>query len=198
MNLMRRTMTDSKTGLLYHGWDDSKEAAWADKRTGLSSAFWGRAIGWYAVAIMDILDYLPADHERRPEFESTAIDIINALLRFQDGESGLWFQVVNKGGEPGNWPETSCSCLFACAAAKAVKKGLLHKSYMLNVHRAYEGIINTLAFEGDNLILSKVCTGTEVGDCDFYFNRPTAQNDLHGMGAFLLMCTAYYAGVSKN
>jgi unsaturated rhamnogalacturonyl hydrolase len=197
MNLMRRNMTDPKTGLLCHAWDDSKMEDWADKDTGLSSEFWGRAIGWYAVAIMDILDYLPSDHPRRHEFKSAAIDIINALLRFQDEESGMWFQVVDKGSEAGNWLETSCSCLFTYAIAKAIKTGLLHPSYMKPLRRAYEGIIKSLTFENDDLIVDHICIGTCVGDYQFYIDRPTVKNDLHGMGAFLLMCTEYH-DVCKN
>jgi unsaturated rhamnogalacturonyl hydrolase len=197
MNLMRRNMTDRKTGLLYHAWDDSKEAPWADKQTGLSPEFWGRAIGWYAVAIMDILDYIPAEHEHWHEFEGAAIDIINALVRFQDMESGLWFQVADKGGTPGNWLETSCSCLYTYAIAKAIKKNLFHKSYARYIHRAYEGIISSLTFVADELILPNVCIGTEVGDYEYYIKRPTVQNDLHGMGAFLLMCTEYYDTCKK-
>ena len=192
MNLMRRHMTDPKTGLLYHAWDDSREIDWANKETGLSAEFWGRAIGWYAVAIMDILDYIPEDHRRRPEFVSAGLDIINALLRFQDQETGLWFQVVDKDDHKGNWLETSCSSLYTYAIAKAIKKGLLHKSYSKYIHRAYEGIIKSLKFEGEDLIVSNICIGTGVGDLQFYFDRPTVANDLHGMGAFLLMCTEYY------
>jgi unsaturated rhamnogalacturonyl hydrolase len=192
MDLMRRNMTDPKTGLLYHAWDDSKIAEWADKTTGLSPQFWGRAIGWYAVAIMDILDYIPGDHPRRREFINAGLDIINALIRFQDEDSGLWYQVVNRGEDPRNWFETSCSCLYTYAIAKAVKKNLVHKSYARYIHRAFRGIIDSLSFEEDDLILSRVCVGTGVGDYDFYLNRPTVQNDLHGMGAFLLMCTEYY------
>ena len=192
MNLMRRNMTDPKTGLLYHAWDDSKEAGWADKTTGLSPEFWGRAIGWYAVAIFDILDYLPEDHPRRHEFISAGLDIINALIRFQDEQTGLWFQVVDKGGESGNWLETSCSSLYTCAVAKAVRKGFLDTSYAGYMHKGYQGVINTLGFEGDDLIVPNVCIGTCVGDYEFYINRPTVANDLHGMGAFLLMCTEYY------
>jgi unsaturated rhamnogalacturonyl hydrolase len=192
MDLMRRNMTDRKTGLWYHAWDDSNAADWADKQTGLSPEFWGRAIGWYAVAIMDILDYIPVKHEHRYKFESAAIDIINALVRFQDTESGFWFQVVDKGGTPGNWLEASCSCLFIYAISKAIKKGLLHKSYARYIHRAYQGVIKSLTFKENDLILSNVCIGTGVGDYDHYISRPTVQNDLHGMGAFLLMCTEYY------
>jgi unsaturated rhamnogalacturonyl hydrolase len=198
MNLMRRNMTDPETGLLYHAWDDSRAAEWADAKTGLSPEFWGRAIGWYAVAIMDILDYFPAEHERRREFVGAGIDIINALVRFQDEESGLWFQVVDKGGRPGNWLEVSCSCLYTYAIAKAVRKGLLHKSYARYARRAYEGIINKLRFEGTDLIISSICVGTGVGDYDFYIKRPTVQNDLHGMGAFLLMCTEYHDACERS
>jgi unsaturated rhamnogalacturonyl hydrolase len=197
MNLMRRNMTDDRTGLLYHAWDDSKVTGWADKKTGLSPEFWGRAIGWYAVAILDILDYIPQDHPRRQEFINAELDIINALIRFQDEESGLWYQVVDKGDKPGNWLETSCSSLYTYAIAKAIKKGLIHKSYGKYIHKAYQGIIKSLTFEGENLILSKVCIGTGVGDYQFYIDRPTVQNDLHGMGAFLLMCTEYYDACSR-
>jgi len=192
MNLMRRNMTDPKTGLLYHAWDDSKVIEWCDKKTGLSAEFWGRAVGWYAVAIMDILDFFPEDDPRYSEFVSAGIDIINALIRFQDKKSGLWYQVVDKGDKQGNWLETSCTALYTYAIAKAMKKGLLHKSYKSYIDQAYEGIIKSLKFEGDDLIVSNICIGTGVGDYQFYIDRPTVQNDLHGMGAFLLMCTEYY------
>ncbi|MCL2479612.1 MAG: glycoside hydrolase family 88 protein, partial [Treponema sp.] len=162
MSLMRENMTDRKTGLIYHAWDDSKEAEWADSQTGLSQEFWGRAIGWYAVAIQDILDYLPEGHRRRNEFISAGVDIINALVRFQDEKTGLWFQVVDKGEYEGNWPETSCSCLYTYAIAKAMKNGFLHKSYSKYIHRAYEGIIRGIKFEGDDLIISNICVGTGV------------------------------------
>ena len=192
MNLMRRNMTDPKTGLMYHAWDDSKMESWADKTTGLSPEFWGRAIGWYAVAIMDILDYLPENHPRRCEFISAALDIINALLRFQDEQSGIWFQVVDKGDRKENWLETSCSCLYVYAIAKAIKKGLLHSSYFKHIQRAYEGILKYINYEGEDLVVSNICIGTCLGDYQFYIDRPVIQNDLHGMGAFLLMCTEYH------
>ena len=193
MSLMRENMTDPGTGLLYHAWDDSKQAGWADKATGLSAEFWGRAIGWYAVAIFDILEYMPENHPRRKEFISAGLDIIHALIRFQDEESGLWYQVVDKGERSENWQETSCSSLYTYAISKAIRMGFLHKAYARCVHKAYRGIINTIAVEGGSLIISGICVGTGVGDYDFYIKRPTVQNDLHGMGAFILMCTEYYS-----
>jgi Predicted unsaturated glucuronyl hydrolase involved in regulation of bacterial surface properties, and related proteins len=197
MNLMRENMTDPKTGLLYHAWDDSKAVDWANPVTGTSSEFWGRAIGWYAVAIMDILDYIPEGHPRREAFISAERDILNALIRYQDKETGLWYQLVNRVGQKGNWLENSCSCLYTYALAKAIEKGVLDTSYAPYMQRGYQGVINTLTFEGEDLILSNVCIGTGVGDMQFYFDRPTVANDLHGMGAFLLMCTQVQSTTDK-
>jgi unsaturated rhamnogalacturonyl hydrolase len=194
MNLMRSNITDPITGLLFHAWDDSRQTSWANKETGLSSQFWGRAIGWYAVAILDILDYIPTEHLRRDEFISSAMDILHTLIKFQDEKTGLWYQVVDKAGEPNNWLETSCSSLFTYAIAKAIKKGIIDKSYVEYMNKGYKGVIDTITFDDEeNLFVNKVCVGTSIGDYDYYVKRPTVQNDLHGMGAFVLMCTEYYA-----
>jgi unsaturated rhamnogalacturonyl hydrolase len=193
LNLMRRNMTDPKTGLLYHACDDSKEINWADKNTGLSPNFWGRAMGWYVVAIMDILDYLPPAYPHRDDFIAAEYDILNALIRFQDDSSGMWYQVVDRGDDERNWLETSCTCLYTYAIAKAIKRGLLHKNWWRYVEKAYRGVIqNSITLEGEGLVVSNVCMGTNVGEYEFYLDRPRIANDLHGMGAFLLMCTEVY------
>ena len=197
MELMRKNMTDPKTGLLYHAWDDSKVIEWADPKTGTSSQFWGRAIGWYAVSIADILEWLPMDHPRRNDYINAERDIVNALIRFQDEKSGLWYQVVDRGDDPKNWHETSCSSLYTYAISKSIKMGILDKAYIKYAKKGYEGVVATLDFEGEDLILSNVCIGTGVGDYEFYLNRPTVQNDLHGMGAFLLMCTEYHDTITQ-
>jgi unsaturated rhamnogalacturonyl hydrolase len=189
-------MTDPVTGLLYHAWDDSSEVDWADKRTGLSSQFWGRAIGWYAVAHLEILDCLPAGHPYRSELINAERDLVNALIRYQDDSGGagdgLWYQVVDRGDDPRNWHETSCSCLFLYAIAKSVRTGILDKSYARYADKAWAGVARTVKVEGDSLTVPKVCVGTCVGDYDFYLARPTVENDLHGMGAFLLAATEYH------
>jgi unsaturated rhamnogalacturonyl hydrolase len=198
MNLMRRKMTDPKTGLIFHAWDDSRTMEWADKETGLSPELWGRAMGWYATAIMQILDYIPAGHPRQYEFITAARDSINALLRFQDEETGLWFQIVDKGDKTGNWLETSCSLLNTYAVAKAVKTGLVHKSYARHIRRAYEGIIKSLRLDGSNLFVPNLCLSSDVGDYEYYINRPKAENDLLGTGTFLLMCTEYHDALRQH
>ena len=106
----------------------------------------------------------------------------------KQSEDGRWYQVVNRGDDPTNWLENSCSCLYVAALCKAIRKGLLDTSYMEYARKGYEGVIRSLTWEGDNLIIGNVCIGTGVGDYDHYIHRPVSANDLHGVGAFLLMC----------
>ena len=187
--LMYENMQDKKTGLLFHAWDDSKEVEWADKETGLSSEVWGRAIGWYVVATLDILELLPENHPQREKLISVEREMLSRISTYQDSESGMWYQVVGKEKEAGNWLETSCSCLFTYAMAKAVRMGILDEKYMECVERGFEGVISHSVTEKDGKFnLSGVCIGTGVGDFEYYINRPTTENDLHGMGAFVLMC----------
>src|SRR5581483_8209466 len=100
---------DAKTGLFYHGWDESKEQSWANKTTGTSPNFWGRAIGWYAMALVDALDYLPADHPARSEMIATLRKLAAGVVKYQDPETGLWYQVVDQGHRQGNYLEATAS-----------------------------------------------------------------------------------------
>ena len=185
--LMQKYTRDEKTGLWYHAWDSSKEENWADKETGLSSEFWGRSIGWVPVAVLDELDFVPADHPRRMELENLVKYLLEAVCRFQS-EEGRWYQVVNKGGCEGNWLENSCSCLFVASICKAVRKGILDRSYLECAQKGYESVIRSLEFDGEDILIGNVCVGTGVGDYRYYCERPISVNDLHGVGAFLIMC----------
>ncbi len=178
---------DPKTGLLYHAYDQARVQPWADKLSGKSPEFWGRSMGWVGVAILNDLDFVPANHPKRALLEGEVKSLLNALLPFQ-GADGRWYQVVDKPDRPENWPENSCTCLYAAALCKAVRTGILDTSKLDAARRAYEGVISSLRFEGDDLLLGDVCVGTGVGDYTHYINRPTSVNDLHGMGAFLIMC----------
>lgn len=185
--LMEQATKDERTGLLYHAWDSSRAEPWADKETGLSAEFWGRSIGWVPVAVLDDLDFIPADHEKRSEMERFARELLQAVCRYQS-DQGRWYQVVDKGGQEGNWLETSCSCLFVAAICKAVGKGILPGSYLEQARKGYEGVIASLGWDGEDLLVGDVCIGTGVGDYKHYCDRPTSVNDLHGVGAFLIMC----------
>lgn len=185
--MMIEKTRDHKTGLLYHAWDYSKKEAWADKETGLSPEFWGRSIGWVPVALLDNMDFFDKNDSAYKRMEAMVKDLLSAVCKYQS-ESGLWYQVVDKILEEGNWPEISCSCLFVAALCKAVRIGILDKEYLEQAKKGYEAVINTLTFIGDDIQIDGVCIGTGVGDYKHYIERPTSANDLHGVGAFLIMC----------
>ena len=189
--IMHEHMLNKSTGLYYHAWDASKKVQWADKSTGLSSECWGRALGWYAVAILDIMEFMDAADPEKDKLISIETELLKAICKYQDKNSGMWFQIVDKGGEPDNWLETSCSCLFINAIRRAVNMGLLHEEYDQAAERGFDGVINnSIRREGDDLLIDKVCVGTSVCDYEKYISRPTSVNDLHGVGTFLLMCAA--------
>lgn len=187
--LMEEKTRDIKTGLWYHAWDYEKQQPWADPDTGLSPEFWGRSIGWVPVALLNDLDYLPEAHPARPELSRMARELLLALLPYQDEATGLWYQVVNKGGEPGNWVESSCTCLYTAALCKAVRLGLLDDACLCAAGRGYHGVIRRLGSDQGGVLIDNICIGTGVGKYDHYCARPTSTNDLHGIGAFLIMCT---------
>lgn len=190
--LMTKHNRDNETGLLYHACDCSKEEDWADEKSGCSPCFWGRAMGWYAVAILDMLDYLPEDFYGRAEMLEYLTEFLTAVEKYQDKKEGLWYQLVDKTDDPQNWFETSCSALFVYAFAKAVRKGYISKKFKDAAVKGYNGVINKLIINDDKtVIVPDICVGTGVGDYQFYIDRPVCENDLHGMGAFVLMCTEY-------
>ncbi len=185
--LMEEKTKDANTGLLYHAWDESKKSDWADPATGLAPEFWGRSIGWVPVAILDDLEFIDESTSGYGGLVSLVQNLLKAVCGFQS-EDGRWYQVVNKGGEPGNWLENSCSCLFTVAICKAVRKGLLDKSYLNYAELGYKGVTGSLTWDGGDIQIGNVCIGTGVGDYKHYCDRPVSVNDLHGVGAFLIMC----------
>lgn len=183
--LMKKFTRDEKTGLWYHAYDESRKAPWADKETGRSPEFWGRAFGWIGAALVDILEYLPEDNEYRQYFIDTLKDFAEAVIKVQDKKSGIWFQVLDKGDREDNWLENSCSCLFAYAICKGIRQGFLDKKYIENMKHAFEGIKSQLTVDENSVLINNICIGTGVGDYKHYINRPRTVNDLHGSGAFL-------------
>lgn len=185
--LMREKTEDPETGLWYHAWESTRKTTWADKETGRSSEFWGRSIGWVPVAILNELDFIPEDD---PSYEKLCMlvkDLLTAVCKFQS-EEGRWYQVVNKGDHAGNWLENSCSCLYVAAICKAVRKNILDKVYLKQAQKGYEAVIRSLDWDGEEIQIGNVCVGTCVGNYEYYCGRPTSVNDLHGVGAFLIMC----------
>lgn len=187
-DLMFENMQDSKTGLLYHAWDCSRQAEWADKKTGLSEEFWGRSIGWVCLMLVDMLDFMPETYSGYGQIKKYLTGLLEAVAKYQNKANGLWYQVVDKGDVCGNWTETSCSALFTYSIAKAVRKGHLPAEYEETARFGYEGIIKSLYITDGRLYMPSICAGTGVGNYDHYICRPRGMNDLHGLGAFVMMC----------
>ena len=187
--IMYEHMRD-KNGLLRHGWDPSKKADWADPETGLSPEVWGRACGWFVLAIADMLDDIPADHPKYQEIIHIEQELIATLLKWQSDE-GRWYEVVDKWREPDNWPENSCTCLFIYSIAKGIRKGYISRDAYPAARRAYDRVIETLlpTASENEFSMGDICVGTciEEGTYNYYIARDRTENDLHGIGAFLLM-----------
>ncbi len=175
-------------GLLKHAYDESESASWADPRTGLAPEHWCRAVGWYAMALVDVLDVIPADQPRRPELLGILRKLAGGLETYQDPATGRWFQVMDRGDRSGNWTETSCSSMFAYALARGVRQGYLDPRFTAVARRAHQGVLARLSVGADGRTqLAGISVGTNVGDYAYYVGRTRATNDFHGLGAFLIM-----------
>jgi unsaturated rhamnogalacturonyl hydrolase len=190
---------DPVTGLYYHAWDESREQPWAIKTTGTSSNFWGRAIGWYAMAFVDVLDYFPTNHPARPEIIATFQKLCGGVVKYQDPKTGLWYQVLDQGDRKGNYLEATASSMFVYAMAKGVNHGYLPQNYVPVIEKGYRGIIDHLIkYNGDRKwSLTQCCSVAGLGGSpsngrvrdgsfDYYVNEPIVNNDLKGVGPFIL------------
>jgi unsaturated rhamnogalacturonyl hydrolase len=193
--LMDTHMRDPKTGLLKHGWDESKSMPWADKTTGLSPEVWARAMGWYSMALVDVLDWFPKENPKRAELLTALKRTMAAVVKAQDPASGLWWQVMSRPGEKGNYFEASASCMFTYALAKGVRKGYLPQADEANAKRGWEGIQKkfvTADADGGLVLHGTVKVGGlggtpyRSGTFDYYIGEKVVDQDAKGVGAFLL------------
>ena len=181
-------LKDPNTGLLYHAYDESGASTWADQKTHHSAEFWGRAMGWYGMAIIDVLEVLPANHPKRAQLIAVLQDLIKGLAKYQDSKTGLWYQVVDKGSADGNWLETSSSSMYTYIISMAVRRGYVDKSYEDVAKKGYQGVLTKLSIGDDGLAnIADICEGTNVADLAYYLARKHPSNDFHGLGAFLIM-----------
>ncbi|MES2849945.1 MAG: glycoside hydrolase family 88 protein [Bacteroidota bacterium] len=206
--LIERHTRDKKTGLLYHGWDESKEQKWADKVTGCSPHFWARAMGWYGVAMVDALDYFPAKHPGKDSIIGILNRFVKAIVKVQDAKSGVWYDVLDMPKAPKNYKESSASSMLVYTIAKAVRKGYVSALYSANAKKGYNGIVKEF-IEVDstgqtNLKGTVTVSGLggkpyRDGSFEYYMSEPVITNDPKGIGAFI-MCAAEIeqAALSKS
>jgi rhamnogalacturonyl hydrolase YesR len=175
-------------GLLLHGWDESKSAVWADKNSGLASEVWSEGLGWYAVLIADVFDYLPANHPDRSFLMDHLQHLCKGLKDCQDEKTGMWCQVVDKPHYPGNWNETSGTGMFLYLIHNAIKKAYISPvEYEPVVKKAYSGIITKARMNPDGRVDIIDCSSIGImKDYDEYVSQPKEINTFAGIASFIL------------
>lgn len=198
--LCEKHTKDTETGLLYHAWDEKRVQPWCNPETGLSPNFWARSLGWYVMALVDVLEILPIEHADYAELVRILNDTLSALKKYQNSETGVWYQVVNLGGNKGNYLEASASSMILYAMAKGIRLGALDSSWYDSLDRAYKGIITefVLVTKEGWVNVNKNCQVAGLGGADgrdgtyaYYISEPIITNDQKGVGAFLQACGEY-------
>ena len=190
---------DAKTGLNYHGWDAVKVQPWANPATGCSSNFWGRAMGWYAMALVDVLDNFPTNHSARPQIIATLQKLAKGVVKWQDAQTGVWWQVMDQGDRNGNYLEATASAMFVYALAKGVNHGYLSREYTPAIEKGYAGVIaQFIKPDGETRwSLTQCCSVAGLGGSpsngkyrdgsfEYYIGESIVNNDLKGIGPFIL------------
>lgn len=194
---MENHSRDAKTGLMYHGWDESKEQQWANKETGTSPNFWARAMGWYGIALVDVLQYYPDNNPNKQKIVDILHRFTAAVVKVQDGKTGLWWDVLNFPNRQGNYFEASAACMFVYTIAKGVRLGYLPASYLPAAEKGYKGIIEKFVVKDANGLTHLDGTVSvsglggnpyRDGSYEYYLREKVVRNDLKGVGAFLQMC----------
>jgi unsaturated rhamnogalacturonyl hydrolase len=194
--LIARHTRDGSSGLFYHGWDSAHKQPWANKETGLSQCIWGRAMGWYAMGIVETLEELPVDYPRRAELIKLFAGLADALAKVQDPATGVWYQVLDQPTRAGNYLESSASCMFVYALAKGVRLGYLNPSHAATVRKGYDGILRTFitteASDG-TITLTDTCQVAGLGgrprrdgSFEYYMSERRISNDPKGVAPFIL------------
>jgi unsaturated rhamnogalacturonyl hydrolase len=198
--LAEKHLRDAKTGLLYHGWDESKQQRWADPKTGRSSQFWGRGVGWYMMGVADVLAEMPKAHPKRNAVVAVLRRLATAIARVQDKASGLWWQVLDAGERPRNFKEASASAMFVYALTKGTQNGWLDaKRFGPVAARGYAGILRefVVADDAGGVRVNGICKVAGLGGdpyrdgtYDYYVGTEVVADDPKGVGAFILASVA--------
>ncbi|CAG7654977.1 glycoside hydrolase family 105 protein [Paenibacillus allorhizosphaerae] len=192
--LVERHTRNPQTGLLHHAWDESKEQRWCDGATGRSRHVWGRAMGWYAMALVDALEHFPVRHPKRGQLLGIFERMANAVVRAQDQDSGVWYQVMDCNGREGNYLESSGSCMLTYALAKGIRFKYLSEIDRKVVERAYEGILDRFVTEDEQGVhLHGICHGAGLGgrkyrdgSYAYYLSEAKVSDVLMGVAPLLL------------
>ncbi|MBN2602372.1 MAG: glycoside hydrolase family 88 protein [Candidatus Marinimicrobia bacterium] len=197
---------DPETGLLYHGWDEKHQQIWADPETGLSRHFWGRGVGWYMMALVDVLEILPENTSDRLTLLNQFQTLSRAVLRIRDSQSKVWYQVLNQGNRAGNYLESSASAMFIYSFAKGAKLGYLPVKYYDLAVESFKGFIDQFVIVNDSGLVDVLhaCSGAGLGgkqqregSFEYYISEPQRNNDFKAVGPFILAAVELEKGCQK-
>lgn len=194
---VRKRMWDHKKQLYYHGYDESKKELWSNPETGLSQNFWGRAMGWFVMAMVDTIEFMEKDPNHCDELKTMFVEAIEGLLKYQEQETGMWYQVIDEGCREGNYLETSATLMIAYSILKGVRLGLLPQGYKENGIKAFEGTINKY-LDAEANQLGGICGVAGLGNLpyrdgsyEYYISERIAANDPKGVGTLLMTYSEY-------
>lgn len=198
LRVVRQHMFDEQKRLYYHGYDASRTVFWADKETGLSQSFWLRAMGWFAIALVDLAEILPEGSEKA-EVAALLSEMMAGVSTYADEDTGMYWQVVDQPGREGNYLETSGSSMMAYAMLKGARLGVLAKEYAAKGLKTFDGIVNKyLTFRDEGIDLGGICLvaglGPEKdhrrdGTYAYYISEPVVNNDAKGVAPLVLCYT---------
>ena len=190
-------LIDEESGLLYHGWDESREQRWSDPVTGRSPHFWSRSIGWYMMAMVDVLDFLPEDHPQRAEIIEQLTQIATAVEKYRDPETGMWYQVTDLGEREGNYLESSGSIMFIYSWVKGAQKGYLPDTFLQKGAEAYDQFLKKFIRENEDgtISVTDVCSVAGLGgdpryrdgSFEYYISEPIRDDDPKAVGPFIMV-----------
>ena len=188
ITLIEKHLKKGDSGLLYHAWDEDEDAAWAHPISGVSPEVWSEGLGWYALILVETLEIFPEHHAKRQEIIGITQNLMDGLRQTQDPETGLWYQVVDKGHIPDNWHDTSGSAMFVYAMQKAIELEIIDaETYTPVVNKGYRGIISKAKSDSTGLIdIYDACDGLCVQESyDVYINYEKKVNAKEAVASFL-------------
>lgn len=193
--VISRHAYDPQNGLYRHAWDESKEQAWCNPETGQSSHVWGRALGWYCMAMVDVLGFLPEDHPGRDSIYTVLRPLCEKIRSLRDKDYGAWYQVMDQGQRQGNYLETSCTVMFAYTFVKGAQNGWLSEDFLETGKQVYDDLNNFFIREdGEDIIsITRVCAVAGLGgknyrsgNYEYYIHEPVRDNDPKAVGPYIM------------